>query len=126
MLKSRSENLPIWICAAVGAVALHLGCVALAVAHMQYTDADEELGARAIEIGIELAAPRSEASDLPAGPDAEATAASPEMVEKKEFVKETALPQATPTETEDPDRVVSPNESKKVEKESPEVAAAQS
>jgi protein TonB len=127
MAKStRSENLPIWICAAVGAVALHLGCVALAVAHMQYADPDEALGARAIEIGIELAAPRSEASDLPPGPDAEATAASPEIVEQKEVVKETDLPQAAPTETEDPDRVVSPNESKKVEKESPEVAAAQS
>jgi protein TonB len=122
---TRKEGLPIWIVAAVGAVALHLGCVALAVAHLQSAEPEEALGAPAIEIGIELTAPRSEASDLPPGPDAEAAAASPEAVEQKAVLKQSDLPQAVPTETEDPDRVVAPTESKKPEKEDPEVAASQ-
>jgi TonB family protein len=121
----RNEAIPIWIVAAAAAVVLHVGCVAMAVAHMQFSDPDEALGAPAIEIGIELAAPRAEPTDLPPGPDAEATAASPEIVEQKAVVKETDLPQAQPTETDDPDRVVAPTESKKPQKEDPEVAAAQ-
>ena len=119
------EGLPVWILAAVGAVALHLGCVALAVAHMDAGEPEEALGARAIEIGIELAAPRAAPSDLPPGPDSEASAASPEIIAQKEVVKETNLPQAVPTETEDPDRVVAPTESKKPDKEEPEIAQSQ-
>ena len=122
---SRKEAIPIWGLAALGAVALHLACVAFAVAHMQFAEADEALGARAIDIGLELASPRGDPTDLPAGPDAEATAASPEMVEQKAVVKENDLPQAVPTETDDPDRVVSPTEAKKPQKEDPEVATAQ-
>lgn len=121
-----NEGLPIWVFAAAGAAALHFGCVALAVAHLQSADPDDALGARAIDIGIELASPHGEPSDLPPGPDADATAASPEQVEQKAVIKETALPQALPTETKDPDRVVSPNESKKPPKEETDVAAAQS
>jgi TonB family protein len=124
-MRASKENVPIWALAVAGAIALHLGCVALAVANMQFGDPEEALGSRAIEIGVELLAPRSENSDLPPGPDADATAASPEVVEQKAVLKETDLPQAVPTETEDPDRVVTPNESKKPAKEDPEVAAAQ-
>jgi hypothetical protein len=121
----RKEAIPIWGVAVIGAIALHLGCVAFAVANMQSVEADDALGARAIEIGLELASPRGEPTDLPPGPDAEATAASPEMIEQKAVVKENDLPQAVPTETDDPDRVVSPTEAKKPEKEDPEVATAQ-
>lgn len=122
---TRKEGLPVWILAAVGAVALHLGFVAFAVARMEAGDPEEALGSRAIEIGIELAAPRAESSDLPPGPNSDAAAASPEVTAQKEVVKETNLPQAVPTETEDPDRVVAPTESKKPEKEEPEVAQSQ-
>ncbi len=126
MSRFGKEGLPIWGFAAAGAAVLHFACAAFAVTYMQTADPDGALGARAIDIGIELASPHGEPSDLPPGPDADATAASPEMVEQKAVVKETALPQAVPTETDDPDRVVSPTESKKPPKEEPEVAAAQS
>ena len=44
----------LWIIAACGAIALHVGCIALAVAHMRADEADDELGANAIEIGMTL------------------------------------------------------------------------
>jgi TonB family protein len=115
----------LWIFAAVAAVAIHLGCVALAVAHMQSDDSDEDLGAPAIEIGLEMASPHREASDLPPGPDTDASVAAPALSEQKAVVKETELPKDTPTETEDPDRVVTENESKKPVEDEPEKAAVQ-
>ena len=49
--------------------------------------------------------------------------ASPQLAEQKAEVKETDLPKDTPTEAEDPDRVVTPNESKKPKEDDPKVAA---
>src|ERR1700731_6671 len=87
-----TRNLPrtIWTAAAIGAVAIHAGGIALALTSMQPESATD-LGAPAIEIGIELTAPRVDPSELPVGPDTE------------------------PAETDDPDRVVAPNETKKPE-----------
>ena len=115
----------LWILAGVTALALHVGCAALAVAHLQPEDADDSLGAPAIEIGLEMMAPRLEPTDLPPGPDTEASAASPALAEQKAVVKETELPKDTPTETEDPDRVVTTDESKKPKEEEPEKTAVQ-
>jgi periplasmic protein TonB len=113
----------LWILAAVGALALHIGGVALAVAHLRDDDADDTLGAPAIEVGLEMESPHLEATDLPAGPDTDASIASPALPEQKAEVKETELPKEVPTETEDPDRVVTPNESKKPQEDDPKVAA---
>jgi len=113
----------LWILAAVGALALHIGGVALAVAHLRDDDADDTLGAPAIEVGLEMESPHLEATDLPAGPDTDASIASPALSEQKAEVKETELPKEVPTETEDPDRVVTPNESKKPQEDDPKVAA---
>ena len=41
--------------AAVVALALHVGGAALAIAHLQTDEADDALGATAIEVGLELA-----------------------------------------------------------------------
>jgi TonB family protein len=125
MPEHQTSSRLIWVFAAIGAVAIHVGCVALAVAHLQTDDPDEDLGARAIEVSFELAAPRAEPTDLPPGPDAEASAASAAVQAQKAVVKETELPKDIPTETDDPDRVVTPTESKKPEKEEPEVATPQ-
>jgi periplasmic protein TonB len=114
----------VWIFAAVVALALHVGGGALAVARMQSTDT-EELGSPGIEVGIELTAPRVEESDLPAGPDVDASIASPALAEQKAEVKETELPKAVPTETDDPDRVVALNDSKKPKEDDPKIAAVQ-
>jgi TonB family protein len=115
----------LWILAGVGALALHIGCAALAIAHMQTDDPDDSLGAPAIEVGFEIMAPKVEATDLPPGPDTDASVASPALAEQQAVVKDTDLPQAVPTETEDPDRIVTTNDTKKPEKEEQEVAAVQ-
>src|SRR5258708_3213722 len=115
----------LWILAAVGALALHVGGGALAVAHLRTEDLDEPLGAPAIEIGLELMSPRLEATDLPPGPDTDASVASPALAEQKAELKETELPKDVPTEADDPDRVVTPNDSNKPKDEDSKIAAVQ-
>ena len=107
------------------ALALHVGGAALAIAHLQAEEADDALGASAIEIGLELASVRREVTDLPPGPDTDASAASPQLAEQKAEVKETELPQDKPTEPEEADRVVTENESKKPKEDDPKIAAVQ-
>jgi protein TonB len=115
----------LWILAGIGALVLHLGGAALAVAHLQTGDSDDSLGAAGTEYAIEMASPRVEDTDLPAGPDADASVASPALSEQKTVVKETDLPKDTPIETEDPDRVVTQNDSKKPQEDDPKIAAVQ-
>lgn len=112
----RSLSRTIWTVAALGALAIHAGGIALALTSIQPESATD-LGAPAIEIGIELAAPRVDPSDLPVGPDTESAAPSPAVIEQKTVIEHTDLPKAVPTETDDPDRVVAPNETKKPEEE---------
>ena len=112
----------LWIFAAVAALALHVSGVALAVVHLQNDDPDDSLGTPAIEVGLEMESPHLEATDLPPGPDADASVASPALAEQKAEVKETELPKEVPTETEDPDREVTPNDSKKPKEDDPKVA----
>ena len=107
------------------ALALHVGGAALAIVHLQTEEADDALGASAIEVGLELASVRREVTDLPPGPDTDASAASPQLSEQKAEVKETELPQDKPTETEEADRVVTQNESKKPKEDDPKIAAVQ-
>ena len=115
----------LWIFAGVCALVLHIGGAALAISHLQTEEADDALGANAIEIGFELASVRHETTDLPARPDTDASMASPQLAEQKAEVKETELPKDTPTEADDPDRVVTPNESSKPKEDDPKVAAVQ-
>src|SRR6476469_8803216 len=91
----------LWALSAAAALAIHLGCVALALAHMQTDESADDLGAPAIEIGLDLASPHREASDLPPGPDTDASPASPALAEQKAVVKDSFLPKDTPPETED-------------------------
>ncbi len=128
MADPETEHKPstrLWVLAAVAALALHLGCGALAVAHLQVDELEDSLGAAAIEVGIELASLRREATDLPPGPDTDASVASPALAEQKAEVKETELPKDVPTEDQDPDRVVTPNESNKPKEDDPKIAAVQ-
>jgi TonB family protein len=115
----------LWIFAGVCALVLHIGGAALAISHLQAEEEDDALGANAIEIGLEMASLRREATDLPAGPDNDASMASPQLAEQKAEVKETELPKDKPTEAEDPDRVVTPNESNKPREDDPKIAAVQ-
>src|SRR5436190_18793125 len=115
----------LWIFAGMCALVLHIGGAALAISHLQAEEADDALGANAIEIGLELASVRHEATDLPAGPDTDASMASPQLAEQKAEIKETELPKDTPAEADDPDRVVTPNESNKPKEDDPKIAAVQ-
>jgi periplasmic protein TonB len=103
----------VWITAGLGALAIHIACGALAFGFAQ-PDADDDLGAPAIEIGIELMSPKLDPANLPVGPDTDASAPSPEVIEQKENLDPTNLPKAPSTDTEDPDRLVSPTDAKKV------------
>src|SRR5207237_7937583 len=111
--------------AGIAALALHLGGAALAVAHLRSDDVDDEVGAPAIEIGLELTSPKLDPTDLPPGPDTEASVASPALAEQKAEVKESDLPKDTPTETENPDRVVTTNDVKKPVEEEAKIAAVE-
>ncbi|MBT1510324.1 energy transducer TonB [Bradyrhizobium sp. SRL28] len=124
-LDEQKPSRRLWISAAVIALALHVGGAALAIAHLQTEEADDALGATAIEIGLEMAAVRREVTDLPPGPDTDASAASPQLAEQQAEVKETDLPQDKPTEPEEADRVVTENESKKPKEDDPKIAAVQ-
>jgi TonB family protein len=114
----------LWVVAAATAALLHVGFVAFAFAPV-HTDDEPELGATAIEIGMDLLAPRSEPTNLPPGPEAEASTASPAIVEQRQVIREAALPVEVPTETENPDRVVAPHETKRPKEDDPEVLPAE-
>jgi periplasmic protein TonB len=115
----------LWLFAAAGALALHIGCAALAIAHMPSDDGGGSLGANAIEVGLEMSSPQAEDSDLPPGPDADASMASPAIAEQKAEIKPTDVPKDTPTETDDPDRVVTQNEAKKPTEDDPKIETVQ-
>ena len=124
-LDARKPSRRLWAIAAVAAVMLHGVGIALAVVQLDTDAADDSLGAPAIEVGLEMMSPRQEASDLPPGPDTDASTASPAIAEQKAEVKETDLPKAIQQESEDPDQVVTTNDSKKPVEEEPEKQAAQ-
>ena len=113
----------LWILAGLAALTLHAGGAALAVAHLRSDDPDDLVGAEAIEVGLELTSAQREPTDLPAGPDTDASIASPAIAEQKAEVKQTDLPKEVPTETAEPDRVVTPNESNKPREEESKLAA---
>jgi len=115
----------LWVFAGLAALALHVGGAALAVAHLRTVDLDDSLGAAAIEIGLEMMSPHLEPTDLPPGPDTPASVASPAIAEQKAELKETDLPKDAPTETENPDRAVTPSDSNKPKEENSKIAAVQ-
>lgn len=115
----------VWLVGALGAGLLHAGCVALAYGYLQSEGESDELGAPAIEVAVTLEAPPHDAANLPPGPDAEESTASPEVAEQKTEVEQTDLPKATPIETEDPDRVVAPQETKKPVDDAPKTPIVQ-
>jgi protein TonB len=115
----------LWTVAALAALALHLGGAALAVAHLQTDPGDDGLGANSAEYAVEMASPKVPDDNLPPGPDTDPSQAAPQLAEQKAEVKETDLPKDRPTEAEDPDRIVTPNDSKKPKEDDPKVAAVQ-
>ncbi len=123
--RKKALSLRVWVLAGLGAVMLHAGCVALALEHMRPDDQEDVTGAVAIEIGVEFTSLRVDPTDLPAGPDADASTASPAVMEQQAVVEQTDLPKAVPTDTEDPDRLVTPNDVKNPKDEDPKIMTVQ-
>ena len=116
----------LWTIAAVAALcAASCRSAALALAHLKSDDGADGLGANVTEIGVELTSPAAEDTELPPGPDADASVASPALAEQKAEVKPTDLPKETPKESEEPDRVVTQNEQKKPTDDDPKVETVQ-
>jgi TonB family protein len=115
----------VWRAAAAAAVALHLLAGGAGYYCLSGDDPDPELGAAAIEIGVELEAPRGEASELPPGPDSDASAAAPESQASAATSKPADLPKEQPLETAEPDRQAAPESPSDPTKET-ETASASS
>jgi protein TonB len=115
----------LWIIGAVAAVALHAGGAALAFAHLRSDDDFDSLGANVSAIDVELTAPNAEQTDLPPGPEADASVASPALAEQKAEVKPTELPKDIPQETDEADRTVTQNDTKKPTEDDPKIETVQ-
>src|SRR5579859_2371254 len=115
----------LWTMAAVAAVSLHVAGAALALAHLTPDEGSNGLGTNVAEIGVELTSPSAQETELPPGPDADASVASPALAEQKAEVKPTDLPKETPKESDDPDRVVTQNEQKKPTDDDPKTETVQ-
>jgi TonB family protein len=121
----RKPSRRLWICAGLAAIALHVGGAALAIAHLRTIEPDDSLGAPAIEIGLQMMSPPAEPTDLPPGPDRDASVASAAPAEQKAELKKAELPKETPSEADDPDRVVMPDQSNEPRQEEFITAAVQ-
>src|ERR1700742_4234308 len=115
----------LWTMAALAAVSLHVAGAALALAHLTPDDGADGLGTNVAETGVELTSPSAEETELPPGPDADASVASPALAEQKAEVKPTDLPKEMPKESEEPDRVVTQNEQKKPTDDDPKIEAVE-
>jgi TonB family protein len=120
----RGPSRRLWFLAAAAALVLHLGGAALALAHLK-GDENDGLGANGAEFAVEMESPKLPDDNLPPGPEADPMQASHQQDKQKAELKETDLPTDKPTETDDPDRVVSENNSKKPTEDDPKVATAQ-
>src|SRR5262245_16387494 len=105
----RHVSLAVWVLAAAGAVGLHFAGGALAYVSLADQDA-EGTGALAIDIDLDFLAPHGEYVDAKLDRvDQNAQNAQVAVQEQKAEVKEVELPKDTPTQTDDPDRIVSAN-----------------
>jgi protein TonB len=128
MTEPTNEQRPswrLWTIAASAAIALHVGGAALALTHLNSDDGSDGLAANVNNIDVELLSPIAEETDLPPGPDADASVASPALAEQKAEVRPTDSPKDTPTETDNPDRVVTQSEPKKTTDVDPKVEKMQ-
>jgi periplasmic protein TonB len=124
ILDEHGPPLRLWTLAAVAAVALHVGGVAIAYVHLNADQDVVSFGSDMPGIGIEVAAPSAEETDLPVGPQVDASVASPALAEQKAEIKPTELPREKPTDDE-ADRVVTLNETKKPTENDPKIETVQ-
>lgn len=107
----------VWAGAALMALALHAGLILAAIWALQPDEFDDDTGAPAIELAMDMAAPKTAATDLPPGPESEASAASPESARATPKAETADRPKDDPVESDTPDRVVSPEVARKPDRE---------
>ncbi len=125
---SQSRPSPVlWLSAGVLALGLHLGGAALTMLHLhRETTSLDTLGAQAVEVGLEMGSPDQDDSDLPNGQGTEASVVSHAVEEQKAEVQPAERPKDIPTETSDPDQIVTPSDDKKPEETEPKLATSAS
>jgi periplasmic protein TonB len=116
-------SLRMWALAVLGAATIHVICIALAREYLRDDDLEAELGAPAIEIGVELLAERREPIDLPPGPDVQESVASPQALDQVP-TEPPVLPRQVPVETDRAELAVTPVETKKPKEDEPVLAPA--
>jgi len=113
----------VWLAAGIMALALHLGIAGVILLEFTQEPDESELGAPGLSIAIDLAGPKSTPTNLPPGPESDASAASQAAAEQRPAVAEPELPKETPVESENADRLVTRDDVKSVtEQETPDVA----
>lgn len=123
-LPPRTRDNSAWIGAAAVALALHAVIAFGSLWTMTPADAGDEIGAPAIEVSVEMAAPRAEDSEAPPGPESTASAAAPDSAEAKPQAEAALRPKQETVETENPDLVAARDEQKKPEEKPAETKHA--
>lgn len=113
-LPSRARENPTWLVAATVALALHLAIAVGALWTLTPEETDDEIGAPAIELAMDMAAPRTDEAEAPPGPESAASAAAPDSAEAKPQTETAQLKQDT-AESENPELVASRETEKKPE-----------
>jgi TonB family protein len=113
---------PHWLLAGLAALALHGGAVGFALLGAE-PDEDSDVGAAAIEIGMEYEAPHNDPSFLPPGHEAETSTAALDTPEQKMKTPDKTLPEARMTEAEEAEQQAAPKPNAKPEEQKPEEAS---
>jgi periplasmic protein TonB len=107
----------LWLFAGLVALCLHLGAAGLAAWALHPDISDDDGGAPAIELAMDMAASKSEQTDLPPGPEADASAAAPESAQSAPKAEAMDRPKEEAVESDNPDRLVAPEQAKRPERE---------
>jgi len=109
----------IWFFAAAVALCSHVAFGMFVISQLNDDADDDELGAPGIEIAFELASPRQQPTDLPPGPESEASAASQAAAQQR-TAKAPDLEEDKVKDAEDPDRQVVTKKSDTKSEDEPE------
>lgn len=114
-----SSRARIWTAAAIAAFSCHVAFATFALSYLREGPEDDDFGAPGIEISVELASPRLQSSDLPPGPESDASAASRAAIQQR-TTKNPDLPKETVKDNAEADRQVTSSDIKTMNEDKPE------
>lgn len=106
---------PHWMLGAAAALVLHGGVAAFGAYGLAALEDDNDLGAAATDVALDYEAPHRDPSFLPAGPDADASAAAAAAVAQEKKAQDSEAPETKPLETEEAEQKAAPEPNKKIE-----------